>query len=319
MNSSELERFMPILSPRYASLHKFYLQQVSCFWTTSEVDLSHDRAQFEEMSKAEQHFILTILSFFATSDRVVNENLAKNFSVEVDIFEASQFYAVQIGIEAIHTQMYGELITFYERDVDKQRELFRAVITNTSVSAKAEWALQYTSASTAFEKRLVAFACVEGIFFSASFCAIFYFKKRGLLPGLTFSNELISRDEGLHRDFACELYKNHYEKLTDSAVHEIVTSAVTAEKLFVENALPVKIIGMNSDMMMEYIEFVADHLLEALGHTKFYNTANPFEWMELISLQGKTNFFEKRVGEYAKAGVMAGNGNRNVFEKIDDF
>lgn len=316
MSKSSLDRF--ILFPiKHQVLYDYYLKAVSSFWTTSEVNLSSDKAQFVKLTNSEQHFILSVLSFFATSDQVVNENLAKNFSVEVHICEARQFYDFQIGVEAIHTQMYGELINFYESDPEKRKQLFESVIHNPSINKKTEWALMYTSNDADFPTRLIAFACVEGIFFSASFCAIFYFKKRGLLPGLTFSNELISRDEGLHRDFACELYRSHFKHLTDEQVHAVVTSAVEAEKSFVHHALPVNIIGMNSDMMMKYVEFVADHLLESLGHTKYYNTINPFEWMELISLSGKTNFFEKRVGEYAKAGIM--DERRNVFGVDDDF
>ena len=284
----------------------------------SEVDLTHDKSDFESLKDEEKWFIMRVLSFFATSDRIVNENLAKNFSLEVDICEAKQFYDFQIGVEAIHTQMYGELINFYESDEDKRRDLFYAVVNSDSISQKAKWALKYTDETSSFESRLVAFACVEGIFFSASFCAIYYFKKRGLMPGLTFSNELISRDEGLHRDFACALYRDHFYNLSDAEVHDIVSSAVDAEKVFVKDALPVHIIGMNADLMMQYIEFVADHLLETLNHTKLYNATNPFEWMDLISLQGKTNFFEKRVGEYAKAGVM-NDASRNQFQIVDDF
>lgn len=315
--SENLERF--ILFPiKHQNLYDFYLKAVASFWTTSEVNLQHDKSQFEKLTDEEKNFILSVLSFFATSDQVVNENLAKNFSVEVTIPEARQFYDFQIGVEAIHTQMYGELINFYESDLAKRAKLFESVINNDSINQKAKWALNYTSSDIDFPSRLIAFACVEGIFFSASFCAIFYFKKRGLLPGLTFSNELISRDEGLHRDFACELYSSYYKELTDERVHEIVKGAVEAEKSFVKNALPVNIIGMNAEAMMKYIEFVADHLLETLKHPKCFHTPNPFEWMELISLPGKTNFFEKRVGEYAKAGVMD-DDQRNVFEIADDF
>ena len=311
-----LERF--ILFPiQYENLYNFYLKAVASFWTTAEVNLQQDKSQFDALTKNEQSFILSVLSFFATSDQVVNENLAKNFSTEINIPEATQFYNFQIGVEAIHTQMYGELILFYESNMEERNKLFRSVINNPCIRQKTEWALKYTAKDVDFSSRLIAFACVEGIFFSASFCAIFYFKKRGLLPGLTFSNELISRDEGLHRDFACELYNSHCEKLDDLKVFEIVQAAVEAEKIFVKDALPVNIIGLNAELMMQYIEFVADHLLNSLGHPKCFNTVNPFEWMELISLPGKTNFFEKRVGEYAKAGV--GDNERNVFQTIEDF
>jgi ribonucleotide reductase beta subunit family protein with ferritin-like domain len=313
----ELERFIlfPIVNQR---LYDMYLQAVASFWTVGEVDLARDKDDWQKMTDDERHFILTVLSFFATSDRVVNENLAKNFSCEVPYPEAKQFYDMQIGMEAIHTQMYGELIFSYEADARKRNALFRAIVGHPSIEAKANWALRYMDPSIAFEQRLIAFACVEGIFFSASFCAIFYFKKRGLLPGLAFSNELISRDEGLHRDFACLLYRTMYAKQDDAAVHQIVRDAVAVEQAFVRDALPVHIIGMNKDLMAQYVEYVADHLLVSLGHTRLFHAANPFEWMDLISLSGKTNFFEKRVGEYQKAGVV--DGQRDCqFHLEDDF
>jgi len=313
-----LERF--ILFPiAHQHLYDMYLQAVASFWTVGEVDLARDKDDWATLTDDERHFILTVLSFFATSDRVVNENLAKNFSCEVPYPEAKQFYDMQIGMEAIHTQMYGELIVSYESDARRRDALFRAIVDHPSIEAKAQWALRYMNAATTpIEQRLIAFACVEGVFFSASFCAIFYFKKRGLLPGLAFSNELISRDEGLHRDFACVLYRTMYARQDDAAVHAIVRDAVAAEQAFVRDALPVHIIGMNQDLMAQYVEYVADHLLVALGHPKCFHTANPFEWMDLISLSGKTNFFEKRVGEYQKAGVVD-DQRSGLFHLEEDF
>lgn len=282
----------------------YYLQSVASFWTVSEVDLTQDQVDYRTLSDGEKEFISKVLAFFSASDGIVNENLAANFAREITVPEIRQFYGFQIGMETIHAHMYGLMIQTFEQDAAKRSTLFRAVHDVPSIQAKADWALRWISKDAPFAQRLVAFACVEGIFFSASFCAIYFFKKRGKMPGLTFSNELIARDEGLHRDFACYVYSLLQNRLDQSVTHDIVRSAVDCESGFVRDALRVDLIGMNAKMMQTYVEFVADHLLCALSYDKLYNVENPFEWMDLISLSGKTNFFEKRVGEYQKAGVM---------------
>jgi len=289
---------------KYPEIWDFYKKAEASFWTAEEVDLAHDKKDWVSMSDNERYFISNILGFFATSDGIVNENLLTNFSSEISIPEVRCFYGFQIAIENIHSEVYSLLIEEYIKDKDEKMKLFNAIETIPCVAKKAGWALKCTDSSTnTFAERLVAFAVVEGIFFSGSFCAIFWLKKRGLMPGLAFSNELISRDEGLHCDFACLLYSMLNHPLTEERVHEIVSDAVTIEQEFVTDSLPVELIGMNSGLMNQYIEFCADRLLGALGYSKLYETNNPFEWMDLISLQGKTNFFEKRVAEYSKAGV----------------
>lgn len=301
--SSNRFKLFPI---QHEGTFELYLKQVASFWTVSEVDLGQDKKDFASMTQEERDFIGNVLAFFAQSDGVVNENLAKNFSDEVQVPEIRQFYEFQIGIETIHKHMYGLMIDTFETLPVRRNHLFNAIDTVPSVKAKAEWAMRWTERDRAsFVERLVAFACVEGIFFSASFCAIYYLKKRGLMPGLTFSNELIARDEALHRDFACHVYTSFVEKpLSQARVHDIVKSAVDCEGSFVREALRVDLIGMNAKLMQQYVEFVADHLLMTLGYEKLFRVENPFTWMELISLEGKTNFFEKRVGEYQKSGVM---------------
>jgi ribonucleoside-diphosphate reductase beta chain len=258
------------------------------------------------------------LAFFAASDGIVNENLVLNFMREVQIPEARCFYGFQVAIENIHAETYSLLIDTYIKDSNEKDFLFNALQNLPCVSKKGQWALNWIENAPTFAHRLVAFAAVEGIFFSGSFCAIFWFKKRGLMPGLAFSNELISRDEGLHCDFACLLYSMLEQKLDPQELESIITDAVLFEKEFVTDALPVSLIGMNAGMMNEYIEFVADRLLLSLGNQKVYHTANPFPWMDLISLQGKTNFFEKRVGEYQKSGVMA-DREKQVFSLEEEF
>jgi ribonucleoside-diphosphate reductase beta chain len=259
------------------------------------------------------------LAFFAASDGIVNENLAENFLSEVQYTEAKFFYGFQVAMENIHSETYSLLIDTYIKDTKEKNHLFNAMDTLDCVKKKAEWALRWIDKGS-FAERLVAFAAVEGIFFSGSFCSIFWLKKRGLMPGLTFSNELISRDEGLHCDFACLLYNNHViNKLSKEDVKRIITDAVEIEKEFVTDALPVRLIGMNSDLMGQYIEFVADRLLTELGNEKVYNVANPFDFMDMISIQGKTNFFEKRVGEYQKAGVLSGGADNHTFTMNEDF
>ena len=284
-------------------IFEFYEKAEATFWTTKEVDLYSDLTDWEKLSADEQHFVKHVLAFFAASDGIVNENLAENFVKEVQYPEAKHFYGFQIMMENIHSQMYSLLINTYIKDKAEQDYLFRAIETVPVVKKKAEWALRWITSGT-FAERLIAFAAVEGIFFSGSFCSIFWLKKRGLMPGLSFSNELISRDEGLHTDFAVHLYNNHIEnKLPRQQVIDILQSALEIEKEFITEALPVSLIGMNSELMKQYLEYVADRLLVDLRIGKIYNSENPFDFMETISLEGKTNFFEKRVSEYTKAGV----------------
>ena len=283
-----------------------YKKAVASFWTAEEIDLAHDKRDWERLSKDEKHFVSMVLAFFAGADGVVMENLSERFMADVTIPEARCFYAFQNAMEAIHSETYSLLIDEYIDNPTEKERLFKGHSTIESVKLKSKWAQKWIGSEASFPERLVAFACVEGIFFSGSFCSIFWLKKRGLLPGLTFSNELISRDEGLHCDFACALYGKLPGKLEEEKVQEIVRDAVRVETAFVCDALPVSLIGMNAERMEEYIQFVADRLLRALGCGAIYNAKNPFEWMEMISLEGKTNFFEKRVGDYQKAGVMEG-------------
>eukprot|EP00744_Colponema_vietnamica_P001489 GILI01002462.1.p1 GENE.GILI01002462.1~~GILI01002462.1.p1 ORF type:complete len:427 (+),score=124.89 GILI01002462.1:38-1282(+) len=299
-----------------------YKEAESSIWTMEEIDLGNDMKDWETMNKDEQYFVKNILAFFAASDGIVLENLATRFMSDVQYPEARCFYGFQIAIENIHSETYSVLIDTYIRDQDEKDKLFNAMENMAPIKMKADWALKWITSSKSFAERLVAFAAVEGIFFSGSFCSIFWLKKRGLMPGLTFSNELISRDEGLHTDFACLLYDRHLiGKLSQERVEEIIRDAVRIEKEFICGALPVRLIGMNSDLMSQYIEFVADRLLQALGHEKIYNVTNPFDFMEMISLQGKTNFFEKKVAEYQKAGVKSStSGETNkVFSLTADF
>lgn len=303
---------------KHPEIWRMYKQAEASFWTAEEIDLSPDMADWEKLSNDERHFIKHVLAFFAASDGIVNENLAERFLSEVQVPEARCFYGFQVAIENIHSETYSLLIDTYIKDQKEKDYLFNALETVPCVQKKAEWALDWIGDDTSFAERLVAFAAVEGIFFSGSFCSIFWLKKRGLMPGLTFSNELISRDEGLHCDFACLLYSMIQNKPEEYRIREIITQAVAIEKEFVRDALPVSLIGMNAKLMTEYIEFVADRLLISLGYTKAYGTANPFPWMDMISLQGKTNFFEKRVAEYQKAGVMSKKEDQ-VFTLDEDF
>merc|ERR1712066_638345 len=267
-----------------------------------------DAKDWESLNDSERHVIKHVLAFFAASDGIVLENLSGQFSVEVQLPEARAFYGFQIAMENIHSETYSLLIEQYIRDPIEKDRVFDAIHTMPPVSEKAKWAVQWMNQENSFAERIVAFAAVEGILFSGSSCAIYWLKKRGLMPGLTFSNELISRDEGLHAEFACLLYGMLQNPLPEDVVHSIVRGAVDVERQFICEALSCDLIGMNSELMTRYIEFVADRLLTALGHSKIFGAANPFDWMELISLQGKTNFFEKRVGEYQKAGVMSSTG-----------
>lgn len=304
---------------KYGTIWEWYKKSVASFWTAEEVDLTQDINDWEnKLTDNDRKFIKHVLAFFAASDGIVNENLVLNFMREVQIPEARCFYGFQVAIENIHAEMYSLLIDTYIKDPKEKDFLFNALQNLDCVSKKGNWALRWIENAPSFAHRLIAFAAVEGIFFSGSFCSIYWLKKRGLMPGLTFSNELISRDEGMHCDFACLLYSMLEHKLDPAEVNAIITEAVEYEKEFVTDALPVSLIGMNAEMMGQYIEFVADRLLMSLGCPKAYGTANPFSWMDMISIQGKTNFFEKRVGDYAKAGVMT-KREEQVFSTEADF
>merc|ERR1719310_69114 len=327
----ELEKSDPLLmeNPRrwvmfpiqYPEVWEMYKKHEASFWTAEEVDLSQDNRDWEALSDSERHFVKHVLAFFAASDGIVLENLAAQFTTEVQIPEARAFYGFQMAMENIHSETYSLLIEQYIRDPAEKANIFNAIETMPAVREKAQWAIQWMQKDNCFAERIIAFAAVEGILFSGSFCAIYWLKKRGLMPGLTFSNELISRDEGLHADFACLLYSMLQNKLPDDVAHEMIRGAVEVEREFICDSLPCDLIGMNKKQMTNYIEFVADRLLVMLGHPKIFNTSNPFDWMELISLQGKTNFFEKRVGEYQKAGVMTGTQEQgsNAFALDADF
>lgn len=308
---------------QHQAIWKFYKKALASFWTAEEIDLHQDLTDWAKLNDGERWFISHVLAFFAGSDGIVNENLAGRFMKEIQLPEARCFYGLQITIENIHSETYSLLIDTYIKDQTEKTRLLNAIETIPCIKKKADWAMKWISNSASFAERLVAFACVEGIFFSGAFCSIFWLKKRGLMPGLTFSNELISRDEGLHCDFACLLYSMLENKLPQSTINNIVTEAVEYEKEFIIDALPVGLIGMNADLMSQYIEFCADRLVYALGYEKIYNTPNCFDWMILISLQGKTNFFEKRVAEYQKAGVALAvkelNDNDNIFTIDADF
>lgn len=324
-----MENFEPILKENkdrfvlfpivHNDIWSFYKKAEASFWTAEEIDLGADLWDWEnKLNDDERHFIKHVLAFFAASDGIVNENLAENFVRQVQYTEAKFFYGFQIAIENIHSETYSLLIDTYIKDPVEKDKLFHAMESIDCVKRKANWALNWIE-NGSFAERLVAFAAVEGIFFSGSFCSIFWLKKRGLMPGLTFSNELISRDEGLHCDFACLLYAKHMvNKLPKETVTKIITEAVAIEKEFVCDALPVRLIGMNAALMSQYIEFVADRLMDELGNPKVYNVSNPFDFMDMINLQGKTNFFEKRVGEYQKAGVLSTKED-NKFSLDEEF
>ena len=294
-----------------------YKKAEASFWTAEEIDLQADLKDWEKLNYDEKYCISHVLAFFAASDGIVLENLAVRFMKEIQIPEARAFYGFQIMSESVHNEIYSLLIDTYIKNPDDKMHLFKAIETIPIIKKKAEWALRWINSERSFAERLIAFACIEGIFFSGSFCAIFWFKKRALMPGLTFSNELISRDEGLHCNFACLIYNYLVNKPDPIVILDIIISAVELEKEFICDSLPVDLIGMNKTMMSNYIEFVADHLIVSLGLKKYYNTINPFDWMEMISLQGKTNFFEKRVAEYQKAGVL--NSEVRVFSVDEDF
>jgi len=310
------DRFV-ILPINYPRIWEMYKKHEASFWTAEEIDLSGDMKDWASLNDGERHFISHVLAFFAASDGIVNENLAVNFMSETQLPEARCFYGFQIMMENIHAETYALLIDSYIKDPQEKHRLFHAIETVPAVKKKAEWALRWIQ-NGSFAERLVSFAAVEGIFFSGSFCSIFWLKKRGLMPGITFSNELISRDEGLHCEFACLLYGMLNHKLSHEAVAAIVGDAVAIEKEFISDALPVKLIGMNADLMKQYIEFVADRWMNELGYPKLFNVSNPFDFMEMISLQGKTNFFEKRVGDYQKAGLLSARATQS-FSLEEDF
>lgn len=317
------ERYV-VFPIKHHDMWEFYKKHESCFWTAEEIDLSVDLVDWKKLTDSEQHFIKHVLAFFAASDGIVNENLLLNFYKEVEVAEARAFYTCQMFMESIHSETYSLLIDTLISDKKEQEFLFNATTNIPVINGKAEWCKKWMTSSDEadFPQRLVAFAAVEGIFFSGSFCAIYWLKKRGIMPGLTFSNELIARDEGLHTDFACLLYRKIGCPLSTNKLHEIIKEAVDLEQKFITSALPCSLIGMNDTLMLQYIQFIADRLILSLGcQEKLYNSTNPFDWMELISMQGKTNFFEKRVGEYQRSGVMASLKDQSSerFSLTDDF
>jgi len=303
---------------QHQDIWEWYKKQEACFWTAEEIDLHQDLVDWKsKLTTDERYFIKHILAFFAASDGIVNENLAENFVSEVQYSEAKFFYGFQLMMENIHSEVYSLLIDTYVSDEAEKDQLFRAIELFPAITKKAQWALKWIESSS-FAERLIAFAAVEGIFFSGSFCSIFWLKKRGLMPGLTFSNELISRDEGMHSDFAVYLHNNHIvNKVPKERITEILTKALDIEREFITESLPVSLIGMNSKLMTQYLEYVTDRLLIDFGCDKVYDSKNPFDFMELISLEGKTNFFEKRVSEYQKAGVKSGGTGSISFD--EDF
>ena len=302
---------------KYDDIWQMYKKQVDCFWRAEEIDLSKDSSHWESLSKEEQYFISMILAFFAASDGIVLENLASRFMNDVQVSEARAFYGFQIAMENIHSECYSLLIETYIKDKEEKYKLFNAIDNFPCIKKKSDWAQKWIHDNrSSFATRLVAFACVEGIFFSGAFCSIYWLKKRGLMPGLTFSNELISRDEALHCEFAILLYSKLLKKIDKARIHEIIKEAVEIETEFICNALPCRLIGMNSDMMSQYIKFVADRLSVQLGYKKIYNVTNPFDWMQLISLESKTNFFEKRTDAYALANKSV---DEDIFVLSDNF
>ena len=301
---------------KHNDIGEMYKKQIDCFWRAEEIDLSKDLTNWESLNGDERHFISMILAFFAASDGIVLENLATRFMSEVQISEARAFYGFQIAMENIHSQTYSLLIETYIKDKEEKNMLFNAIENFPCIKKKSDWAQKWIHDNrSSFATRLVAFACVEGIFFSGAFCSIYWLKKRGLMPGLTFSNELISRDEALHCEFAILLYSKLLKKIDKSRIHELIKEAVEIETEFICDALPCRLIGMNSEMMTQYIQFVADRLCVQLGYKKIYNVTNCFPWMEMISLESKTNFFEKRNDSYA----LANKNSDNAFEFDENF
>jgi ribonucleotide reductase beta subunit family protein with ferritin-like domain len=306
------------IDPREQGLYVLYKQSVASFWTPEEIDFSKDAADWDKLTTNEHTFIKQVLAFFAGSDGIVQENLASRFQREVGSPVQKLFYSFQNAMEGIHSETYSLLIDKYVEDKAEQANYFNAINTIPCIKEKADWALKWIDSNKSFSHRLVAFACVEGIFFSGAFCAIYWLKKRGLMPGLTFSNELISRDEGLHTLFAVEMYKLQ-AKLSDQEVHAIVKDAVAIEKDFICNSLPCSLMGMNSVLMSQYIEFVSDRLAVQLGTPKIYRAQNPFDFMEMISMEGKGNFFERRISDYSKAGVGAKQEDMVIRTDLEDF
>ena len=328
MTTKSIEPFLQedenrfVLFPiQYNDIYEMYKKQLDCFWRVDEVDLSKDLKCWDTLNQDEKFFISMILAFFAASDGIVVENLGVRFMSEVQVSEARAFYAFQMAMETIHSEMYSLLIEKYIGDREEKSKLFNALNEFPCIKKKGDWAIKWIQdRRSSFASRLVAFACVEGIFFSGAFCAIYWLKQRGLMPGLTFSNELISRDEALHTEFAVLLYNKLVKKLDKKRVYEIIKEAVELEKEFIVNALPCRLVGMNGELMSQYIEFVADRLIVQLGYDKIYNSSNPFSFMEMISMEGKTNFFEKRVGEYALANkVKEQDNDMNIFDLTDEF
>lgn len=302
---------------KYDDIWQMYKKQVDCFWRAEEIDLSKDFSHWESLTSEEKYFISMILAFFAASDGIVLENLASRFMNDVQVSEARAFYGFQIAMENIHSETYSLLIETYIKDKEEKYKLFNAIDNFPCIKKKSDWAQKWIHDNrSSFATRLVAFACVEGIFFSGAFCSIYWIKKRGLMPGLTFSNELISRDEALHCEFAILLYSKLLKKIDKARIHEIIKEAVEIETEFICNALPCRLIGMNSDMMSQYIKFVADRLSVQLGYKKIYGVTNPFDWMQLISLESKTNFFEKRTDAYALANKSV---DEDIFVLSDNF
>jgi ribonucleoside-diphosphate reductase subunit M2 len=302
---------------QHQDIWQMYKKQVDCFWRAEEIDLSKDLTHWEALNKDEQMFISMILAFFAASDGIVLENLAQRFMSDVQVSEARAFYGFQIAMENIHSETYSNLIETYIKDKEEKSRLFNAISNYPCIKKKSDWAQKWIHDNrSSFATRLVAFACIEGIFFSGAFCSIFWLKKRGLMPGLTFSNELISRDEALHCEFAVLLYSKLVKKIDKARIYEIIKEAVEIEIEFICDALPCRLIGMNSQMMTQYIQFVADRLSVQLGYKKIYNVLNPFDFMELISLESKTNFFEKKVDAYALADKTQ---SKEAFDFTEDF
>jgi len=302
---------------KYDDIWKMYKKQVDCFWRAEEIDLTKDLDHWQTLNSDEKYFVSMILAFFAASDGIVLENLAMRFMNDVQVSEARAFYGFQIAMENIHSETYSLLIETYIKDKEQKHKYFNAIENYPCIKKKSDWAQKWIRDNrSSFATRLIAFACIEGIFFSGAFCSIFWLKKRGLMPGLTFSNELISRDEALHCEFAVLLYSKLQNKLKKSRIHEIIKEAVEIESEFICEALPCRLIGMNSQMMIQYIQFVADRLAVQLGYDKIYNVRNPFDWMELISLEGKTNFFERTVSDYSLANKKTDD---SVFDLLEDF
>ena len=301
---------------KHNDIWEMYKKQIDCFWRAEEIDLSKDSTHWDSLNADEKHFISMILAFFAASDGIVLENLAQRFMSEIQVAEARAFYGFQIAMENIHSQTYSLLIETYIKDKDEKHKLFNAIEHFPCIKKKSDWAQKWIHDNrSSFATRLVSFACVEGIFFSGAFCSIYWLKKRGLMPGLTFSNELISRDEALHCEFAILLYSKLLKKIDKARIHELIKEAVDIEIEFICQALPCRLIGMNSEMMSQYIQFVADRLCVQLGYKKIYNVSNPFDFMELISLEGKTNMFERKISEYS----LANKNSEDAFSFSEEF